>query len=90
VRYHNLNRENIFTILKIPHQIDTLKVNEHTGMYMLSGNDYNLYEINRFRFDVTTYAPCFGIRTKLHGTLYPLEYDADKDETLVPLVIFGF
>lgn len=60
-------------------------------MNMESGH-YNLYELQSFKFHDSCKAPCFGMRTKAHGTVYPLSYHHDRDigELLSPVTVFGF
>lgn len=52
---------------------------------------YNLYEIESFEFNECV-APSFGVKTKLHGTIYPRCYNAEesKDITTCPVTLFGF
>lgn len=35
-------------------------------------SDYNLFLITKFKFKDDCMAPMFGVRTKKHGTIYPL------------------
>lgn len=69
---------------------DPLRVDNSTGLYVLNKNDYNLHLVTKFKFKSTCFAPCFGVRTKLHGTIYPIEYDAEFDKTDEPVIVFTF
>ena len=38
-------------------------------------NHYNLYRVGKFAFRDEVLAPCFGVKTKMNGTIYPLTFD---------------
>lgn len=76
--------------MKIVSCVDRLKIDPLTGFSSLLGSDYYLFKLTKFKFYSHVFAPAFGIITKTHGTIYPLEYDNTRDEIEGEVVVFGF
>jgi len=70
-----ITKDNAFEALKIITSIDKLNVSQDE-IYELSGNDYFLYKISKFKFKDGVFAPFIGLMTKKHGTIYPMSYDS--------------
>lgn len=56
-----------------------LEINPVTNSFIMSGalGSYDLFELSQFKFKDSTLSPQFGVVTKDHGTIYPLQYNIE-------------